>query len=214
MEDKRFFSPFRGASRQTAGFRQRGDWSCGFHTGVDRVTAGDPTVLSVFGGRVLGVNCCGSAYGNHIVISGSGITALYAHLKSKPAYTAGEKVAAGDALGVMGSSGRSSGAHLHIEFQRSDEWAYAHSLIDPDELVDWDKHFEKAEGEPWLNGSTTEPVYRTAGDCRRSKGSVGSLMPGERARKLTESEGCALVEYAVEGSVKCGYVRFKGVKPK
>ncbi len=213
MKD-RFFSPFRGESRQTAGFRQRGDWSCGYHTGVDRVTTGDPTVLSVFDGRVLGVNCCGGAYGNHIVVSANGVTALYAHLKRKPAYSAGETIAAGDVVGVMGSSGRSSGAHLHIEFQRSDEWAYARSLIDPDELVDWDRHFEKADGEPWLNGSTAEPVYRTTDDCRRGVSRAGSLTPGERARKLTESDGCVLLEYGVEGSVKCGYVRFKGVKPK
>lgn len=59
-----------------------------------------------------------SGYGNRIIVDhGNGYTTLYAHL-SGIYVSAGQKVGKGDVIGQMGSTGRSSGTHLHIEIRR------------------------------------------------------------------------------------------------
>lgn len=56
-----------------------------------------------------------SSYGNYVVIShGSGNTTLYAHMSSR-SVSVGQTVAQGDVIGITGSTGISSGPHLHFE---------------------------------------------------------------------------------------------------
>lgn len=56
-----------------------------------------------------------SSYGNYVVVShGSGNTTLYAHMSSRKV-SAGDHVNQGDVLGITGSTGISSGPHLHFE---------------------------------------------------------------------------------------------------
>ena len=55
------------------------------------------------------------SYGNYIVIShGSGNTTLYAHM-SKLIAKEGQQVSQGQVIGVTGSTGNSTGPHLHFE---------------------------------------------------------------------------------------------------
>lgn len=64
-------------------------------------------------------NCCncGGGYGNYVIIQHSDTTkTLYAHLQSIDC-SIGQTVSAGDAIGEVGSTGYSSGAHLHFEVQ-------------------------------------------------------------------------------------------------
>lgn len=57
-------------------------------------------------------------YGNRVVIDhGNGYTTMYAHL-SAVYVTPGQKVAKGAVIGAMGSTGRSSGVHVHLEIRR------------------------------------------------------------------------------------------------
>ena len=59
----------------------------------------------------------GSGYGNRVIINhGNGYTTLYAHM-SAVYVRAGQQVAKGEVLGMMGSTGRSTGVHLHIEIR-------------------------------------------------------------------------------------------------
>lgn len=56
-----------------------------------------------------------SSYGNYVVVShGSGNTTLYAHMSSRKV-SVGDYVNQGDVLGITGSTGISSGPHLHFE---------------------------------------------------------------------------------------------------
>ena len=56
-----------------------------------------------------------SSYGNYVVVShGSGNTTLYAHMSSR-SVSVGDYVNQGDVLGITGSTGMSSGPHLHFE---------------------------------------------------------------------------------------------------
>lgn len=58
-------------------------------------------------------------YGNRVVVDhGNGFTTLYAHM-SAIYVSVGQKVAKGDVLGMMGSTGRSTGTHLHIEIRKN-----------------------------------------------------------------------------------------------
>ena len=56
-----------------------------------------------------------SSYGNYVVVShGSGNTTLYAHMSSRKV-SVGQYVNQGDVLGITGSTGNSTGPHLHFE---------------------------------------------------------------------------------------------------
>ena len=57
----------------------------------------------------------GSGYGNYVVVDhGGGYTTLYAHMTSI-SVSEGQMVAQGDTLGITGSTGNSTGPHLHYE---------------------------------------------------------------------------------------------------
>ena len=59
-----------------------------------------------------------SGYGNRVIIDhGNGYTTLYAHL-SAVYVKSGQKISKGEVVGAMGSTGRSSGTHLHIEIRK------------------------------------------------------------------------------------------------
>ena len=61
------------------------------------------------------------SYGNYVVIShGSGNTTLYAHM-SKRSVSVGQRVNQGDVLGVTGSTGNSTGPHLHFEITENNQ---------------------------------------------------------------------------------------------
>lgn len=86
-----------------------------YHPGVDfDGLTGDP-VKSIKPGRVSAVSYSRFAYGNSIIIEHTNsISSLYAHL-SKIQVVAGQEVTMDTEIGKMGSSGRASGDHLHLE---------------------------------------------------------------------------------------------------
>jgi murein DD-endopeptidase MepM/ murein hydrolase activator NlpD len=107
----------------TSGFGARIDpftRSPALHTGLDfRADHGAP-VRAAGAGRVIGAEYAGG-YGNMVEVDhGNGVTTRYAHL-SAIAVGVGQTVAAGTVLGRAGSTGRSTGAHLHYETRINDE---------------------------------------------------------------------------------------------
>ncbi len=100
------------------------------HQGVDiPLKTGDP-VYATFTGKVRMSKYLG-AYGNVIVIRHeNGIETFYAHL-SKRHVEAGDWVNAGDVIGLGGSTGRSTGPHLHYETR------YNGFAFDPQWLIDF-----------------------------------------------------------------------------
>lgn len=86
-----------------------------YHRAIDIANKNGPAIVASQGGTVASVVYGRYGYGNHIVIDhGNGYQTLYAHL-SKIYVKEGGSVSAGQSIGQMGSSGRSTGIHLHFE---------------------------------------------------------------------------------------------------
>ncbi len=90
-----------------------------YHKAIDIANKGGSTILAADSGTVIGAGWLdGYGYGNRIIIDhGNGYVTLYAHL-STVQVKAGQKVNRGDLIGRMGSTGRSTGTHLHFEIRQ------------------------------------------------------------------------------------------------
>ncbi len=86
-----------------------------FHTGIDVSAALGAPVFAAGDGVVVAVAHTWVGYGNYVIVAhGSGVLTLYAHLLDT-AVTPGAKVVRGQQIGREGSSGYSTGPHLHFE---------------------------------------------------------------------------------------------------
>ena len=89
-----------------------------WHSGIDIGAAAGATVIAADSGTV-SVATYSSSYGNYVMIYHSnGTYTLYAHMSSL-AVTAGQSVTKGDTIGYVGSTGWSTGPHLHFEIRNS-----------------------------------------------------------------------------------------------
>jgi murein DD-endopeptidase MepM/ murein hydrolase activator NlpD len=104
----------------SSGFGQREDpvdGEAAFHTGVDISAPFGSPVQAPADGLVVETGWQ-QGYGNCIVIShGNGVATLYGHL-SKILVETGQKVKRWQKIGLVGQSGRATGAHLHYEVHR------------------------------------------------------------------------------------------------
>jgi len=93
-----------------------------FHSGIDIGAGFGDTIMAAASGTVIyvetpvpGQNWGGSGYGNYFIIDhGNGVSTLYAHC-SNVYVSNGQSVSAGEAVGTVGSTGGSTGSHLHFE---------------------------------------------------------------------------------------------------
>lgn len=86
-----------------------------YHMAIDIANNALPPVLASDTGTVTFAGCLQYGYGCHIVVDhANGFQTLYAHLSSI-AVSAGQAVNQGQQIGNVGSTGRSTGAHLHFE---------------------------------------------------------------------------------------------------
>ncbi|MFE0101473.1 transglycosylase family protein [Streptomyces sp. NPDC059009] len=93
-----------------------GSWSKGYHTGVDFPVATGTSVKAVTSGQVVSAGWAGS-YGYEVIIRhGDGRYSQYGHL-SALSVKAGQKVVAGQRIARSGSTGNSTGPHLHFEIR-------------------------------------------------------------------------------------------------
>ena len=98
--------------------REGGLWKLGYHTGVDYKAPAGTNVVAAQDCRVLEVSqrvSWGESYGTAVIVLHRDMTrAIYAHL-SKTLVRTGQQLKAGDKLGKVGSTGNSTGNHLHFE---------------------------------------------------------------------------------------------------
>ena len=112
-----------------------------FHTGIDFVCLGDRTIHALVPGVVFTVvrSDCGGGFGCNVVVAsqvnGRTLFSRYAHgAQGSQLVVPGELVAAGQPLELEGSTGNSTGAHVHVEVDEGTP--FISSCIDPAPFLD------------------------------------------------------------------------------
>jgi len=96
-----------------------------YHMALDIANPGSPPVIAADSGTVSYAGCLGWGYGCHIIVDhNNGFQTLYAHLSSI-GVSVGQGVGKGGTIGTMGSTGMSTGIHLHFEIRQNG------ALLDP-----------------------------------------------------------------------------------
>ena len=86
-----------------------------FHSGIDIPADGGTNIFAVAEGKVIYAAELGG-YGNCVMIDhGDQVVSLYGHLSAYGGYGVGDYVVAGDVIGYVGTTGASTGNHLHFE---------------------------------------------------------------------------------------------------
>jgi murein DD-endopeptidase MepM/ murein hydrolase activator NlpD len=120
-----FYQPWSGVITSNFGWRR---WQ--FHYGVDLGLHKGDTVRCAFDG-VVRYTKWGYGYGNVIIVRHlNGLETLYGHLSASKVVP-NQKVKAGDIIGLGGSTGRSTGPHLHFEIR------YQGAPLNPNSLIDF-----------------------------------------------------------------------------
>lgn len=90
-----------------------------YHNALDVADPSAPGIAAAGGGIVSVPAFMRYGYGNYIIIDhGNGLSTLYAHL-SEIYVSSGQSVGRGQIIGRMGSTGRSTGTHLHFEVRQN-----------------------------------------------------------------------------------------------
>lgn len=126
-----FANPLPKIYRITSLFGIRTDPIAGHranHTGIDLACAKGTPVKATQAGTVAAVSYS-NVFGNYIIINhGNGYQSLYAHL-SKTSVARGQRVAQGTLIGNVGSTGYSTGDHLHFTVYKNGRLVNPQSLI-------------------------------------------------------------------------------------
>ncbi len=89
-----------------------------YHPGMDIANRASPTVVAADSGKVIAAGWDKTGYGNMVMIDhGNGYKTRYGHLQ-KIYVVAGQTVSRGSAIGQMGTTGHSTGTHLHFEIYK------------------------------------------------------------------------------------------------
>lgn len=169
----RFF-PNYNANKITSKFGMRTmNGKTKMHNGIDlvakRANGGSATdyITAHTGGKVSASGYDSSA-GYYVNIKVSNTTTMvYYHLKAQSNFKKGDLVNKGDVLGYMGSTGNSSGAHLHWGIKKSGKW------IDPEPYLDKDytegKEVLTVDGK-WGKATTKrlQHIFGTSADSKVS----------------------------------------------
>jgi murein DD-endopeptidase MepM/ murein hydrolase activator NlpD len=113
------------------------------HQGQDILADCGRKVVAARPGRVRFVDYQASGAGHYVVVKGKGrkdYDYVYMHLLKRLSVRKGERVSAGEQIGRVGSTGRSSACHLHFEMWTAPGWYRGGSVTDPKPFLKrWDR---------------------------------------------------------------------------
>jgi LysM repeat protein len=183
-----FYMPRHGILTSNFGWRR---WQ--FHYGVDIGLNRGDTVRCAFDG-VVRISKWGWGYGNVIVVRHlNGLETLYGHLSASKVLP-NQPVKAGEVLGLGGSTGRSTGPHLHFEIR------YQGAPLNPNSLIDI------SNGVVWKDTVyISKKSFRYVSDIKKVSGS---------AKYYTIKSGDSLSKIALKsGSNVKTICNLNGIKP-
>lgn len=109
-------NPIPSRAPVTNEFGWAGAWDGEYHNGIDLGASEGTPIVAAASGTVSYVGDYGSGGKAVKVNHGSGIVTIYMHM-SKQAASIGQQVSAGDVIGYVGSTGYSTGPHLHFQVE-------------------------------------------------------------------------------------------------
>ena len=122
-----FILPVSGIKTSSFGVREPNEIVTKYHTGVDIANNKGTVIKSAITGKVIQVSEKGD-YGKHLKISVDDLITVYAHC-DKIYVKEGDEIIQGQDIAEMGSTGNSTGNHLHFEIR------YENRYIDPERLL-------------------------------------------------------------------------------
>lgn len=207
----RISSPFGTRTHPIRGRR-------GMHKGIDiAAPMGSPIYASANGiFERVGVS---KSYGNVIYIRhDDGRLTRYAHMSAfgpgiQPGKSVGMPVIAGELIGYVGSTGKSTGPHLHFEYRDSDGVANAASVLNPVE------YFSKADADiadktidaaitTAKNDTINEPIVPSLGKNSRTKVNLDKV--NKTVDKAKMAKDAAAVSNLADGSNKAPIINVEG----
>jgi hypothetical protein len=161
-----------------------GGFDC-FHTGTSKYSLdfidnnrqdgeltgrADVDILAAAAGTVSNVITSTTGFGNHVIINhGSGYTTIYGHLKSNSfTVSQGQAVTAGTKIGVMGTTGNSTGIHIHFEVRFNGQGSAESPTLDQ-VVLDGRRMID------YLVGTTSSPTYYRSNNVSCGNGSSTSF---------------------------------------
>lgn len=167
-------------------------WKSGKHDGIDFVNSGDKTILSVSDGKVIrsGLN---KSWGEYVVIlMADGRSLVYAHMLTGSRKVAvGQSIKTGQQLGIMGSTGNSTGAHLHLELQKN----YYQSGV-TDDIAKFLGIKNEVGAISYLNNLNNEMTGAQALDVLSKKGVIGDTSYWKNAMQVVKNLEDLLIKIA------------------
>lgn len=159
-----------------------------FHYGIDIVPAdgtGNSKILCVADGEVTAVRKTGEQYGNACYIRikhSNGLYSVYYHLKTNTIkLNVGDKVKKGDELGIIGTTGISTGIHLHFQI---DKGSNASSINPKDFVFNNVELFESKQTSTKPKSEQKKNNYKTLGTMYVRTG-PGTIYTKKTVRQLT-----------------------------
>jgi hypothetical protein len=146
------------------------------HGGIDLAVGGHVPILAACDG-VVSTSTYSGVYGNYVVVTcGEGWATLYGHLSSLNVEV-GDRVTRGTGLGRSGSTGYSTGEHLHFEI-----W-YGGTRVNPEHYLD----FKIPPGTPLSDGPIVFPRSGRSGAPTGGGGGAEGASSGEATEVPTEA---------------------------
>jgi murein DD-endopeptidase MepM/ murein hydrolase activator NlpD/uncharacterized protein YgiM (DUF1202 family) len=93
-------------------------YGCNIHDGIDLATSSGTTLKASGDGTVVFSGWCDCGLGYYVEIDhGNGVHSVYGHMESQPIVEVGQVMTQGEAIGPLGSTGLSTGPHVHFMFR-------------------------------------------------------------------------------------------------
>lgn len=108
-------------------------FGCNIHDGIDLASTSGTPLLASADGTVVFSGWCDCGLGYYVEIDhGDGLHTIYGHMESQPPVAVGQVVSQGDVIGPLGSTGLSTGPHVHFMFRVDGQ------VVNPRDYVDFD----------------------------------------------------------------------------